>query len=97
MYLSENLPNLKELATAETRPLDQFETEALEDLQAGEDLIVRGDNGQVRMLGSLRAAVQCLECHQVPRGTLLGAFTYHLNPPASADGNQEGVANIGTP
>lgn len=94
VYRSENLPNLKELATAETRPLDQFEIEALEQLQAGEDLIVHGENGQVRMLGSLRAAVQCLECHQVARGTLLGAFTYRLSRPTRNQADSEELANV---
>jgi hypothetical protein len=30
------------------------------------------------MLGSLRAAKQCLDCHNVQRGELLGAFSYRL-------------------
>jgi hypothetical protein len=35
------------------------------------------------MLGSLRAQKQCLECHRVPHGSLLGAFSYELrrDPP----------------
>ncbi len=31
------------------------------------------------MLGSVRAASQCVECHSVKRGTLLVAFTYTLH------------------
>ncbi|MEZ6064514.1 MAG: hypothetical protein R3B90_02130 [Planctomycetaceae bacterium] len=81
VYESDYLPNMAELSsgTVPTRPLDDFETAALERLRGGEDIVVdesRGD--EVRMLGSLRAIEQCLNCHSVPKGTLLGAFTYRL-------------------
>lgn len=35
------------------------------------------------MLGAVRASNDCRQCHQVPRGTLLGAFSYELrrDPP----------------
>ena len=32
----------------------------------------------IRMLGSVQAASQCIGCHSVKRGTLLGAFSYIL-------------------
>ena len=30
------------------------------------------------MLGSLRATKECLQCHRVEHGALLGAFSYEL-------------------
>ena len=87
VYLSDNLPNMKELATAQTRRLDDFETSALEQLDRGEELIACGGTDQIRMVGAIRAAFQCLECHQVPRGTLLGAFSYRLS--RSSDDSSE--------
>ncbi len=35
---------------------------------------------QIRMVGSLRASQNCLDCHSVRRGELLGALTYELIP-----------------
>ena len=37
--------------------------------------------------GSIRASQQCLQCHAVPHGALLGAFTYELvrDPPVKFD------------
>lgn len=77
-YVSKNLPRMDELAQAPTRSLDAFETAALGQLRSGEEIVVEEDAGELRMLGSLRAAKQCIECHSVRRGDLLGAFTYHL-------------------
>jgi hypothetical protein len=82
VYLSAKFPRMDELSDAPTRPLDAFETAALAKLRGGEDLIVQEAPRQMRMLGSLRAAQQCLRCHQVGRGELLGAFSYQM----SADG-----------
>jgi hypothetical protein len=78
VYLSENLPRMDELREAPTRPLDPFERGALLALRRGEDLVVRQDGERLRVLGSIRAAKQCLDCHEVERGTLLGAFSYKL-------------------
>ena len=84
VYQSKNLPNMQELETVPTRSLDGFESAALNKLRGGEDLIVSTGSHEIRMLGSLRAAKQCMECHQVDRGTLLGAFTYRLFSDAAA-------------
>jgi hypothetical protein len=77
-YLSKNLPRMDELRDAPTRPLDSFEKSALAALQSGEDLQVDTAADQIRMLGSIRAVKQCLACHRVTRGELLGAFSYTL-------------------
>jgi hypothetical protein len=85
VYQSTNLPNMRELETVPTRTLDSFESAALEKLRGGEDLIVSTGSHEIRMLGSLRAVKQCMECHQVDRGTLLGAFSYRLYSDQPAD------------
>jgi hypothetical protein len=66
-----------------TRPLTAFEAQALKELQQGEDLVTDARLNRIRMMGSLRAGKQCLQCHQVLRGDLLGSFSYELqrDPP----------------
>jgi hypothetical protein len=78
VYLSKHLPRMKELRTAQTRPLDDFERSQLPALQKGEDLMVSSTATHMRVLGSLRAGKQCLSCHDAERGDLLGAFSYKL-------------------
>ncbi len=87
VYLSPNLPAMSELVNAETRELNAFENESLEKLLAGENLITAATTNTIRMLGALRARHECLECHSVSRGTLLGAFSYVLerDPPVRAE------------
>ncbi len=82
VYLSANFPRMDELREAPARPLDGFERESLAKLRRGEDLIVQETPQQMRMLGSIRALHQCLDCHGVQRGELLGAFSYQLSPEA---------------
>jgi len=79
-YVSQNLPRMDELKNASTRPLDVFEQQALERLKSAQDVVIDDTPDRIRMVGSLRAARQCLECHSVARGALLGAFTYELAP-----------------
>ena len=78
VYLTESLPRMDELRDAPTRPLDAFEQEALAALRRGEDLMAQETSDRMRMLGSLRAAKQCVGCHNAEHGELLGAFTYKL-------------------
>jgi hypothetical protein len=77
-YVSEELPRMDQLRKAPTRPLDELEMTMLAELQQGEDLQLLLARDRIRMMGSIRAAKQCLECHEVPRGALLGAFSYKL-------------------
>jgi hypothetical protein len=79
-YVSEHLPQMDQLKDALTRPLDRFEQTSLKRLRSDEDLVVEESPHRIRMLGSLRAGKDCLECHSVPRGELLGAFSYELVP-----------------
>lgn len=83
VYFSQHLPRMDKLVDAKTRALNAFESEALSQLQAGDDLAVRYSLNHIQMVGSLRALKQCLDCHQVERGELLGAFSYDLwrDPP----------------
>jgi hypothetical protein len=78
VYVSDSLPQMKQIADAETRPLDPFEQAGLDSLHAGQDLLTGDGGDNIRMFGSLRAATKCLECHHGPHGRLLGAFSYEL-------------------
>ena len=79
-YVSEFLPRLEELGEAATRDVDEFEAAALERLRTDEDLVVDEAPERIRMVGSLRAGKDCLECHSVQRGELIGALSYEIVP-----------------
>jgi hypothetical protein len=85
VYLSEHLPRMEELSskTAPTRKLNAFETGALKLLRNGEEIQTSSTPNRIEMLGAIRASKQCMQCHDVPRGTLLGAFSYEFrrDPP----------------
>jgi hypothetical protein len=79
VYVSEKLPDMKDLKDTPTRPADLFEFTAIEALQKGDNLFVRGKDNTIRMLGAIRAAKQCLSCHDAnAEGDLLGAFSYTM-------------------
>jgi hypothetical protein len=79
-YVSNNLPRMDELRQAPLRELNPFESAGLRALKSGEDLFVREmPDGNVRMLGAVRALSQCINCHGGARGDLLGAFSYELS------------------
>jgi hypothetical protein len=86
VYQSDHLPNLEHITHDDVplRPLDAFESRALERLQRGEDVVIDDHPDEIRVFGSLRAIHQCQDCHSVDRGALLGAFTYRLRPPMPA-------------
>lgn len=90
VYVLDHLPRMDQLSsdTAPTRELNEFEAQALAKLRADEDLVVQSEGAEYQMLGSLRAARQCLDCHNVQRGELLGAFSYRLTL-AGGDGESE--------
>jgi hypothetical protein len=77
-YLSQRLPRMQDLQETKIRSLDAFEKEALLALQQGADLKVDQASSRIQMVGSVRAAQQCLKCHNAERGDLLGAFSYTL-------------------
>lgn len=79
VYVSDYLPAMDELRHGPTRPITLFEQFAISRLAQGEDLVVEQDsNHGLHMVGSIRAIADCRECHRVPLGGLLGAFTYHV-------------------
>jgi hypothetical protein len=78
VYLSKNLPRMDELRTARVRRLDAFEEEGLAALNSGQEIHTRDYGARIRMLGAVRAAGQCLSCHEVAHGSLLGAFSYEF-------------------
>lgn len=61
-----------------TRQLDDFETRALARIRDGNDVALQSSADEMRMLGAIRARKECLECHKVDVGNLLGAFSYTL-------------------
>lgn len=79
-YVSKHLPQMDELRDAPTRPLEDFERRSLDRLALDEDVVLDETPDRIRMVGSLRAANECLKCHSVQRGELLGALTYELVP-----------------
>lgn len=79
-YVSNRLPSMTKVRDLPTRPLDEFEANGLATLQRGGMLAVGTVKGDARMLGALRSARQCVECHGGKRGDLLGAFSYTLRP-----------------
>lgn len=91
VYVLDHLPRMDQLSgeTTPTRELNEFEASALEQLRSQEDLVVHSEGENYQMLGSLRAAKQCLDCHNVQRGELLGAFSYRLTL-AEGDSEHEG-------
>jgi hypothetical protein len=83
VYVSDRLPRMQDLGKAPRRALSDFEAKGLKKLQAGEDLVTEASTNRIHMLGALRASKQCLQCHDVQRGALLGSFSYELlrDPP----------------
>jgi hypothetical protein len=54
-------------------------------LRGQADLATETSGDRIRVVDSLRASKQCLECHEVKRGDLLGAFSWELQrQPADA-------------
>jgi hypothetical protein len=83
VYMSDHLPKMTEAVHAKTRDLDGFEQLSLNSLQSGDELVADATLNRIQMVGAIRASKQCLECHDVQRGDLLGAFSYELrrDPP----------------
>lgn len=77
-YVSKHLPAMEKLKNVATRSLTAFEEQAITKLHAGDQIVVETAYNEQRMVGSIRAAKKCLECHRVRHGGLLGAFTYRF-------------------
>jgi len=63
-----------------TRKPDGFESKSLENLQAGAERVMGWNEKEncLQVLGAIRAKAECLKCHDVRRGSLLGAFSYRI-------------------
>lgn len=77
-YVTDEFPRMSERRDVPTRELDPFESAALEQLRAGEDLIVADGETAMQLVGAVRNAQACVTCHGGERGDLLGAFSYTL-------------------
>lgn len=78
VYELDTMPELVSAETAETRALDSFEQRGLERLLAGDKIHLEQTENQLRMLGPLRNAESCQDCHEGPSNQLLGAFSYTM-------------------
>jgi internalin A len=75
---SKDQPKVGANAPTPARELDRFEAAALTELRHGVELVARTTMSDMRILGAIRARADCLACHHVDEGALLGAFTYTL-------------------
>jgi len=57
-------------------PPSEVDRAAMRRLADGDDLVITRDRSV--MYGALRAGTACAKCHEVPAGTMLGAFRYQL-------------------
>lgn len=66
----------------QTRHVTRRETAALSKLQENAQLVATFDSEEsmIRLVGAIRAGTNCIECHKTEEGTLLGAFTYRIEP-----------------
>lgn len=80
VYMTANLPRVDEAKTAPTRDPDEFETAGLKAIAKGQELYFGKSHTEplLRMVGGLRAAKSCVNCHGCREGELLGAFSYTL-------------------
>jgi hypothetical protein len=84
VYVSNRLPQMDQLTEVPHRALDDFERDALPQLRFEKDIVTDIADERIKMLGSIRAGNDCLQCHEGDRGLLLGAFSYELVPTASS-------------
>ena len=80
-FVLDHLPRMDEISgeTVPTRELSEFEKQAIDRLRTNEDIVIDDSGDPVRMVGSIRALEDCLQCHTARRGELLGAFTYEFS------------------
>ena len=69
----------EEKKVVSTRALDEFEAQAVADLNK-RGLVWKLSESDVRMVGALRASQDCLSCHKGKEGDILGAFSYRMVP-----------------
>jgi hypothetical protein len=81
-YVLDQLPRMDQLVaeTTPTRVLTEFERASIKKLTTnGKSILYQPlANDRLEMVGAIRAYDSCLNCHNVRRGELLGAFTYQF-------------------
>ncbi len=79
-YVEKELPSMDTIASGDlrTRPLDDFEINAIEKLREGAKLLTERRGPELRMVGAILATNDCLACHTGNAGDILGAFTYRF-------------------
>jgi hypothetical protein len=77
VYLTDQVPNMKDAKDVPTRAPDGFEKAGLETLPGSENMVIERNGQSMRVLGPIYAGKGCVKCHE-PKGQLLGAFTYRL-------------------
>jgi hypothetical protein len=78
VYTAKQFPAMDQLDDVPHRALSDFEKAALGALRTQQDVVINQQTNRILMLGAVRASTTCLECHEAPRGKLLGAFSYEL-------------------
>jgi hypothetical protein len=79
VYVSDKIPEMKDIKKKPTREMDVFESEGLEELASGKAIYMRSKDETIRVLGPIHAGKACLKCHgDAKEGDLLGAFSYTL-------------------
>lgn len=80
VYVADNgeLPTMENVADRETRELSEFEARGLKSLADGRDTFISASINRIEMMGAIRAADNCLQCHTGERGKILGAFSYEI-------------------
>ncbi|MFP4502581.1 MAG: hypothetical protein ACLFTT_16415 [Candidatus Hydrogenedentota bacterium] len=76
VYMSKEDPFDFTFASLPKRSPDALERDAYEKLRNGKELVRIRDGLKIRVLGAVRVEGPCLRCHNVPAGTLYGAFSY---------------------
>ncbi len=96
VYESDQLPTMVESENRRTRFLNDFEQRGLRKLVDGEDVFLEANANRIEMMGAIRAAKNCLQCHSVERGKLLGAFTYEIfrDPPIEKSKENTGPGKL---
>ena len=82
---SGSVSNHRKLTSSETyesspETMNAFEQRAAAQLESNpaEKVVTTSADGEIQLVGPLRAVGHCTKCHQVADGTLLGVFSYRL-------------------
>ncbi len=69
-----------EIYESSPEKLNAFEQRAVAQLESNlaEKVVLTSSDGEIQVVGPLRAVGRCTKCHQVPDGTLLGVLSYRL-------------------